>query len=319
MVKKKHAWTIIVRTQGRREDSLIETLYSIVLQSYKNKKVILVLHSKSQERLKKLEDIVKNLRPLLDIEILTSVSSKKRGYPLNVGLDACKSKYVSFLDDDDILYPHAGDVLIREMEKGDLNFVCGEVLSVHQKRIGKLYKNTAKGAIYEKKFNQVELVSTNYIPIHGYIYDFEFFKKLRFDERLDLLEDWDFLLQMIFSGKLKAKYIEAEIGEYRSRDDNSQSFQILKKRVKKSRKFISKKFGDKKLEIGFDDIFKIYPDVNDISPYLEIDSDIGKLRKEVERLRTNLEKRNFQIEKIVTRKGFRIYNKILKLLGRSAY
>jgi len=280
--KKQPKWSIIVRTQGKRNEFLLEALYSIALQSYDNKDVILVVHAKGKRALKGIENLVHPLNNLLKINILQADYSKRRGHPLNVGLDNCNSKYVSFLDDDDILYPHAGEKLIEELEKGQRNFVCGIAIALNQRQIGgRLFKNTGKHIFYNKEFNPVELASTNFIPINDYIYNFNTFKELRFDEDLDLLEDWDLLLQMITSGKLRAKFIPIETCEYRFKDDNSQSFTIYtKKELLESRQIINKKYRGKKIQLDFDDVFLIYPDVNNISPLDEEDADIGRMRKE---------------------------------------
>lgn len=310
-------WTIIIRTQGMRSDTLTEALYSVVVQNYNNKSVIVVLHSRNEEKQNKLRILLDRFKQYYEIELYVASAGEKRGHPLNVGLDRVEAEYVSFLDDDDILYPHAGKLLINSMEESKGNFACGKAIALQQRYVGRHglehYKNVGKHIFYDKELNPAELISTNYIPIHGYIYRFADFAKIRFDERLSLLEDWDFLLQMIFSRKLKASYVDYEVCEYRMRGDQTQSFQMHSDEVlNRNRKIISKKFKDQKFEMSYADAFKIYPDVNNMAGIPEEESVVGELRK-------RLECSNIRLQRIVGRKSFRIYNKMMKIFGRPVY
>jgi glycosyltransferase involved in cell wall biosynthesis len=309
----KNKWSIIIRTQGKRNDSLIETLYSVAIQSYKQRQVILVLHSSDKKKYKEIQEIIKKFDKFLTIKLYTADPKKKRGNPLNVGLNNCDTKYVSFLDDDDILYPHAGEKLINELEKGKSNFVCGKAYVAYRELNGFYSKNITKDIFYGRAFNPVELVSTNFIPINDYIYDYETFKEYRFDERLDVLEDWDFLMQLIFSAKLNAKYIDVDICEYRLINEESQTFaSATKVTLNNNRAIISSKYKNRIFPVKFEEVFTVYPDVNNLTDADLWQSEIGKLRFQ-------LADAHAQIHGLRKRKLLRVLNKFLSLFGMQIF
>ena len=96
------SFTTIVRTQGRRPDSLAEALRSIAAQTHTDHETLLVVHADDP-------DVAESVRAELPDDAqpprlqVIAASGGGRSRPLNVGLDAASGDYVCFLDDDDLV------------------------------------------------------------------------------------------------------------------------------------------------------------------------------------------------------------------------
>lgn len=273
-------WGIIIRTVLKdRMDFLSEAIYSVISQSYQYKKIYLVVHNiygleNIDETINLLEE---KFRSLVDIEILLADSGKLRGHPINVGLEKCDCEYVSFLDDDDVIYPHMGDLLIGKMNEEKLNFIFGNTIKVEAyKTSSGIYKTKKKFKMYGEDFDPVKLASTNYITIHSYIFRYSEFREIRMDENLYLLEDWDFLLNLMCTGRLRGSYLDVDICEYRFWLENqttlSASFSTLSSEKQRNlAEYVAKKHSKDWYSIPYSHTFKYVEDYNSISKYFDVD------------------------------------------------
>lgn len=317
-------WNIIVRYHTDRIDQLADALYSVAGQSYQHIKVILVGHTADKALYDKINKLVERFNALLTIEHTTADPRKKRGHPLNVGLERSDGTYVSFLDYDDRYYPHFGELLIKALQRDTSNFSLAQPIKVNQISVNNHYKTISKEKTAQQTFNPVLLTTDNYLPINSFVFDRTVFPEIRFDESIDVLEDWDFLLQMLFSENLKVTCLRIPISEYYIRDDNTNSpvYQSddsgkLPPESLHARKHIPSKYLNKTFPVLYQKSFEIYPDYNDILHYPLEESDIGKLETEKESLRKEIEQLKNDLTTIQSRKGYKIYNKILSLIGRN--
>ena len=96
------SFTTIVRTQGRRPDSLAEALASIASQRHTRHDTLLVVHHDDPAMAAQVdEDLPAACRP--DRLQVIPAHGGGRSRPLNVGLAAATGDYVCFLDDDDLV------------------------------------------------------------------------------------------------------------------------------------------------------------------------------------------------------------------------
>lgn len=178
--------SVIVRSIGR--PVLQEALDSLALQTYPNIEVIVV------------DALGQGHLPLpvwcgrFPLRQLATGESLPRSRAANLGMDAANGEYIAFLDDDDLLDPDHFPALVERLVNQPL---------IRAAYAGVRVIDMAPAAredvinIFHEPFNARRLVYENYIPIHAVL----FHKSLRdagcrFDESLNVYEDWDFWLQL---------------------------------------------------------------------------------------------------------------------------
>lgn len=108
----------------------------------------------------------------------------------NAALDAARGDYCLFLDEDDLIAPgHLARLVAAIEERPGARAAYAGVEAVD-----------AGGAwigIFDEPFDAARLMEENFIPIHAALFDRTLVEKgCRFDESLDVYEDWDFWLRL---------------------------------------------------------------------------------------------------------------------------
>lgn len=300
-------WTTIIRTNGTRDKTLTEAIRSVAVQTYQPVSIVLVISNTHKTYEKKAAATAEKLSSEIPIDICFADPRKKRGHPINVGLDHCRAEYVSILDDDDIFYPHMGRTLIKELEKGTCNFAYGNTTISRRTAMSDGFAEISSQTHgYGEPFNPVRLVAQNYVHMSSVIFKFSDFRSIRTSEQLELWEDWYLLLGMLFSGNIKAKHVDREVSEYRIvGTENSNSFhRFPKKELLRNYTIIKNAFIKEKLTIAFDDVFRIYPELPTITDTPN-QSDIQKL----------LDQQHYA-DDLLNRRFIRSYLKLCSLLHK---
>lgn len=188
--------TVIIRTQGKRPELLLEAIDSVHRQTIPMS-IVLVIHGDSQT-FSSVTQLVRSKSAGSAVFLHAPDISRNRGYPLNLALNhlydqAASPDFIVFLDDDDILYPRFG----TGMMQGFSDPAIDVVYSASQKR---QMGHEAQSAYHV--LPQACLLVENFIPINAYAVRFESLKRARlaFDENLEVLEDWNFLHRMLHQG-----------------------------------------------------------------------------------------------------------------------
>ena len=103
--------SIVVRTCGR-PSVLGNALKSIQSQSYSNIEVIIVEDGENIS-----EKYIMSNFPDLNVSYCCTGEKRGRSTAGNIGMGACKGKYINFLDDDDYLLPCHVETLAKELER----------------------------------------------------------------------------------------------------------------------------------------------------------------------------------------------------------
>ncbi len=222
MLKENPTALCIIRTQGKRMELLASAIESVRAQSIAMTPCI-VVHGDVNVR-----DFVERNLPAEFLKgtgkpavILSAPDlGKRRGYPCNVGLSYLKDHadeydFLCFLDDDDHLLPRFGEQLANAVRMNDADFAYGMTNALPQ--VGAPF-------IQHNLLPATALFIGNFIPIHSYLLRTEIVLKsnLSFDEGLDYLEDWDFLVQIAAAGAKGVPLFEV-ISEYRLLGDGNTS------------------------------------------------------------------------------------------------
>ncbi len=130
-----------------------------------------------------------------------------------MGFRNSKGKWISYLDDDDILYPWHFETLIQAVENSKFKFIYSDynrALFLDEKKITP--EILLAGTPWE--YSRKELLIQNNIPIHTWFYARECGEKIGlWDESLDRLEDYEFLLRL--SAYYPFQHVKKVTCEYR--------------------------------------------------------------------------------------------------------
>jgi GT2 family glycosyltransferase len=175
----------IVRSMDR--ESLSQALQSLADQQHPNLEIVVVNAKGPGHR---------ELPPQIGTRALRLVGT---GAPLdrtraaNVGLDAAQGDLVFFLDDDDIVYPEHVDTLVQALAANPTVRCAYAGVRVEFYRGGSLV------GVFDQNqpFDRHRLWGRNFLPIHAVLFERSLLALgCRFDESLEVYEDWDFWTQL---------------------------------------------------------------------------------------------------------------------------
>lgn len=183
---------VIVRTTGKRPDLLRQTVESVGWSTVPARVIVVVHGDRSVRGL--VLDGLQGVEARFEV-IVAHEPDRRRGHPLNVGLDHLQQSderpfAVAFLDDDDIFYPLFGPKAVEglRVSGADVLFFGSNRRVPWEPAL----KGYGPGSV-------PALLAGNYVPINGYLLRFSTIgeRGLRFDESLEYLEDWDFLVTLM--------------------------------------------------------------------------------------------------------------------------
>lgn len=174
--------TIMIRSMGR--ESLQEALDSVALQTYPNIKVVVVAATTNHPPLPQ------TCGPFA-LQLLETPLPLSRSQAANKALAHASGDFLLFLDDDDWLMP---EHIAR----------LAHVLS-HQPHALAAYSGISLvdatgqplGQTFDLPYDAIRQAAGNLTPIHAVLFSAKVIEKgCRFDETIELYEDWDFWLQL---------------------------------------------------------------------------------------------------------------------------
>lgn len=204
-----------IRTQGRRLYLLAEAVQSVVDQMVPTVACIIVHGDQACYEL--VVDWLATIKPEA-IVLHASEPGKKRGYPLNVGLDyaekhADEFDFMCILDDDDIYYPFFTQRLTATLGITGCDLAYG---LANQRELWAAPKPC------HMPLPASCLGVANFIPTNAYIVriDVVLLNHIRFREDLDYLEDWDFLVSVLEAGS-QFQFVPETVSEFRHTGDGN--------------------------------------------------------------------------------------------------
>lgn len=176
--------SVLVRTM---EDPRLEhAIASVLAQSHPNIELLIVVASGTN---KQPAELYRDLP--VPIRLISSERSLSRSQAANIALDAANGDYCLFLDDDDFLAPNHLEKLLSALKMNPESQAAHSDVQVLDREGDELM-------CYEQPFILSRLTFTNTLPIHSVLFSRKLATQYgcRFDESLDVLEDWDFWLQV---------------------------------------------------------------------------------------------------------------------------
>jgi hypothetical protein len=199
--------TVIVRTQGQRLETLRDSLLCLAGQTNQDFDVVLVVHNGAGADVGGVRELVASqMRSFRERIEVVEVTGGSRATPLNRALEHARGRYVAVFDDDDLLFGNWVEAFASGAAAAPGMLVRG-LVAVQRTQV-EAWGNRSQGyratswpeVPYQKDFDPLEHLIVNQSPFMSIAFPRELFTLygLRFDEDLDVCEDWDVILQGSF-------------------------------------------------------------------------------------------------------------------------
>ncbi|NHM21142.1 glycosyltransferase family 2 protein [Tritonibacter mobilis] len=213
-------------------------LLSVSAQTYPSVKAVVALQNLPDHEVAQIDSAIRLLQDEsgLDVELRNFSFPKPgdhRGALLNRALGVVKSRYVGFLDYDDIVYPNHAETLISDL----VNTTYSNAVASFGGCMLAFYNDIGSGEIHitnKRAFSKHPSVSScivaNCFPIHSYAVDLRRLQKIpKFDEESHLHEDYVFLLELLELHPVSTRHSQTCLCEYRLNNDNSNTVSVKSK------------------------------------------------------------------------------------------
>jgi GT2 family glycosyltransferase len=187
---KKKDISVIVRTKDR-PFLLQRALTSLANQTFKDFEIVLVNDGGGD-----VSSLLEAFESQVSIQYVNHSVSKGRTAAVNAGIQNSSGMWLSYLDDDDIVYPWHLESLFQATQMSGEKFVYGNYnralfLKAESSSPDKLIGTSPW------EYSRNELLIQNHIPIHTWLHHKECVDKVGlWNEELDRLEDYEFLLRL---------------------------------------------------------------------------------------------------------------------------
>lgn len=195
--------TILIRTQGKREDGLREALLCVFAQTFTSYEVIIVGHKADSSGKKIISEILEDQQEEFREKIrYVELDGGTRTAPLNLGFSLARGKYISVFDDDDILFENWAESFYKGYTEFEGQILHSYAFAQNWKKVENIgYRAESKPiADYCEKFNLVKQLTVNKCPLMTLAFPTEMFQKygVTFNEDLNVMEDWEYFMRLAY-------------------------------------------------------------------------------------------------------------------------
>ena len=195
-MNKPNAIISLIIVFYNEEDYLDRCLQSVINQTYKDFEVIMVNDGSIDNSL----EVASKYLSKINEGTLLSIENSGAAVARNTALQKVSTKYVTFLDADDVLHPNMMEEFVQEIErtKADLLLCDIEILSedgliILPSKWHEVYNNMHKSSELAFTFYKEGLVET----IWSKVFLTAFAQNITFDKDLKLFDDRPFVLEFI--------------------------------------------------------------------------------------------------------------------------
>lgn len=223
--------SVLVRTQANRPATLQESLLTLAAQTSEDFEVLLLAHDVDEEALARLGELVGEFHESFSRRVrIVPVAGGGRARPLNVGAEQARGRYLAMLDDDDMVLAHWVEELQAAERRAPghvlhIGVAVQEVLARPggwQGQDG--YDVVSRPRIpFPLQFDFPEHCFENWTPNNGYAVPRSLLTELhqRWDESLEVLEDWDYLMRAAFLCGVESRPTFGALARIWTNADNS--------------------------------------------------------------------------------------------------
>lgn len=206
--------SVIVPTYNR-PDMLVETLRSILNQTYSNYEIIIVNDAGVG-----VENVVTFLNQAGRMTYVRHGRNLGLAAARNTGIKMAKGKYIAYLDDDDLYYPDHLETLVQFLEGNDYKVAYTDAYRAYQKKVNGRYAVVKQDVPYSFDFDDDRILLENFVPVLCFMHEKSCLDEVGcFDEDLTTQEDWDLWIRL--SRKFKFAHIRKVTCEFSWREDGT--------------------------------------------------------------------------------------------------
>ena len=244
--------SVLIRTIGR-PNVLREALKSVANQTYNNIQVIIVEDGSNIS-----ESMVRKEFGNMNVRYISTNNRLGRSKIANIAMNAASGEYLTFLDDDDLLFADHIEVLCSSLINNK-SYQIAYSLAFEMKTevvptspCYNYYKKSLR-VVYNELFNRYVLLNYNYLPIQSVMFSKKVFDEMGgIDESLDYLEDWDLWLR--YASKYDFLFVEKVTSTYKVPSDQK-DYLKRKKLLEDAHNFLKEKHRKTKIIFTVDELF----------------------------------------------------------------
>lgn len=195
--------SVIMRTQGRRDQELREVLLSLAAQSSTNFELLLVAHRVTVDQQMQVERVIEDQPAEFRARIrLMLLDTGGRAAPLNHAMRRARGRYIVVLDDDDIVLEDwvgtfEGHENVQPGRILRVQAAVHEVTRVQVRGLTAVRGTASPDTPYDPDFSLAVHLATNHSPINTWAFPRTLHRDfgMEFDESMSTTEDWEFLIR----------------------------------------------------------------------------------------------------------------------------
>ena len=194
------------------ERYILETIQSVLSQTYENWEMIIVDNKSTDNSLETIKTICDERIRIISLEYNSGGPAR----PRNIGLDNAKGEYVAFLDADDVWLSEKLEMQVDFLKENNINFTsCYCSLINASSDVVFLSK---KSSIYYKfvsKENICDVIKNSFIITSSVLIKKDLVLRFSEEKSYIAVEDFDMWLRVLVLNSAKYKYQDKKLVKYR--------------------------------------------------------------------------------------------------------
>lgn len=187
---------------------LTKALWSCVGQDYDDVRVVIACQGFGEQDLNAVRSLCEKVLHIDDVEFdIINVPNPEdrdlRSALLNAIIDHAYSnrdtRYLQFLDYDDVLFSHAVSTLVDALDRAGASLAYGSIQAANIWDFEEFdFLLDLKDLYQMGRKTKLDLAHGNFLPLHSYMFDLKYIERsdLAYDEDLVRTEDYDLLLRL---------------------------------------------------------------------------------------------------------------------------